>query len=74
MFDEAGNIKIYAKVETNEIHRTLKSFSRDKSPGPDGWSIEVFLFFYELLEKDLGKWWKGLRFGERYRGKPARDT
>ena len=35
------------------IEATLKSFKRDKSPGPDGWPVEFFLAFFDILGKDL---------------------
>ena len=31
----------------------LKSFSKDKSPGPDGWTIEFYLHFFDLVGPDL---------------------
>jgi len=31
----------------------LKSFSKDKSPGPDDWTIEFYLHFFDLIEVDL---------------------
>jgi hypothetical protein len=31
----------------------LKAFSKDKSPGPDGWTVEFFLHFFELVGEDL---------------------
>jgi len=36
-----------------ELEGTLKWFKKDKSPGPDGWPVEFYLAFLELLGKDL---------------------
>jgi hypothetical protein len=36
-----------------EILAALKSFSLDKSPGPDGWTVEFYLHFFDLVGKDL---------------------
>jgi len=31
----------------------MKSFKRDKSPGPDGWMIEFLIHFFDLIKDDL---------------------
>jgi hypothetical protein len=36
-----------------EISAALKSFSKDKSPGPDGWTVEFYLHFFDLVGQDL---------------------
>eukprot|EP00253_Pinus_taeda_P027341 PITA_27341 len=36
-----------------ELEATLKWFKKDKSPGPDGWTIEFYLAFFDLLGNDL---------------------
>ena len=36
-----------------EIEGALKSFKKDKSLGLDGWHVEFFLHFFELVGKDL---------------------
>ena len=42
-----------SKVTLLEIERALKSFKKDKSPGPDGFPVEFFLAFFDLLGDDL---------------------
>eukprot|EP00253_Pinus_taeda_P005605 PITA_05605 len=37
----------------DELHGVLKAFSKDKCPGPDGWTIEFFLHFFDLIKQDL---------------------
>ena len=37
------------------MEAALKSFKKDKSSGPDGWPIEFYLAFFDLLEPDLVK-------------------
>jgi hypothetical protein len=32
-----------------EVSDALKSFSKDKSPGPDGWTVEFYLHFFDLV-------------------------
>jgi len=32
---------------------TLKGFSASKIPGPDGWTVEFFLSFFDLMGNDI---------------------
>jgi hypothetical protein len=36
-----------------DIESILKGFTKDKIPGPDGWTVEFFLHFFELVGDDL---------------------
>jgi hypothetical protein len=36
-----------------ELQIALKSFSLDKSPGPDGWTVEFYLHFFDLVGTEL---------------------
>jgi hypothetical protein len=36
-----------------ELLGILKEFAKDKSPGPDGWTSEFFLSFFDLVGQDL---------------------
>jgi hypothetical protein len=36
-----------------ELLEVLKGFKKEKSPGPDGWSVELFLHFFDLMGQDL---------------------
>jgi hypothetical protein len=40
-------------VSKDEIYEILRGFAKDKSPGPDGWTVEFFLSFFELVGQDL---------------------
>jgi hypothetical protein len=51
--EEAG--KIGELVSLNEIKSILESFAKGKSPGPDGWTVEFFLAFFDFIGKDLLK-------------------
>lgn len=42
-----------ALVTMGEIEGVLKWFKKDKIPSPDGWPIEFYLHFFELLGRDL---------------------
>jgi hypothetical protein len=39
-----------AKVKKGEMKNVVHSFQKDKSLGPDGYPIEIYLGFYEMLE------------------------
>lgn len=43
------------EVILGELKATLKWFKRDKSPSPDGWSVESYLAFFDILGQDLLK-------------------
>jgi hypothetical protein len=36
-----------------EILKVIKGFTKKKSPGPDGWSVKLFLHFFHLMGNDL---------------------
>ena len=38
-----------SSVTISEVEMALKTFKRDKAPGPDGWLVEFYLNFFDLL-------------------------
>jgi len=42
-------------MKSSELESMLKWFKKDKSLGPDGWTIEFYLAFYDLLGQDMLK-------------------
>jgi hypothetical protein len=36
-----------------ELWEILKHFAKDKIPGPDGWTVEFFTQFFEVVGDDL---------------------
>ena len=36
-----------------KLEVVLKGFKKDKSPGPDGWPVEFFLAFFDLMGGNL---------------------
>ena len=42
-----------SQVSLKEIELSLKSFKKDRSPGPDGWPVEFYLYFFDLLGPTL---------------------
>jgi len=53
--DEDSYEELNSLITIGELEGTLKWFKKDKSPGPDGWCIEFFLAFYDLIGTDLLK-------------------
>jgi len=50
---EEDNRMLMEEIEEVELGRVLHSLQKDKSPGPDGWPIEFYTGFYDLLGLDL---------------------
>lgn len=40
-------------VTLEEIESILKLFAKDKSPGLDGWTVEIFSAFFDIMGRDL---------------------
>lgn len=53
--DHQTNESLMQKISAAKLLSTLKTFQRDKSPGPNGWPIQFYLGFYDLLGMDLLK-------------------
>ena len=51
--DEGGNLDLMKEVSEEELKQVMGSFQKDKSPGPDGWTIEFFLDLFEILGRDI---------------------
>eukprot|EP00253_Pinus_taeda_P020940 PITA_20940 len=47
--------ELQKEVTMVELEATLKWFKKDKSPGPNGWTIEFYLAFFDILGNDLLK-------------------
>jgi hypothetical protein len=44
---------LFRPVESTELKAVLSFFKRDKSSGPDGWTVEFFSHFFDLVGGDL---------------------
>lgn len=51
--EEIDNGNLMEEVSKEELKEVLHSFQHDKSPGPDGWTIEIYLGFFELVGEDI---------------------
>lgn len=60
-----GHFPRFAELDTEEdfikpftmgeLEGTFKWFKKDKSSGPDGWSVEFYLAFFDIIGPDLIK-------------------
>eukprot|EP00253_Pinus_taeda_P018951 PITA_18951 len=51
--DPVEGDELIKAVSLEELEHTLKWFKKDKSLGPDGWSIEFYLAFFDITGEDL---------------------
>ena len=51
--DEEHLEDLNAPVTMGEIEGVLKWFKKDKILGPDGWTIEFYLTFFDIISKEL---------------------
>jgi hypothetical protein len=64
--DQIATVRLYPRMTTEEevlrleipctkeeILEVLWGFTKDKSPGPDGWTVEFYLHYFDLLVEDL---------------------
>jgi hypothetical protein len=53
MVSDEELVALEKPVSEKEVLEVLKGFPKEKILGPDGWSVEFFIFFYDLVAKDL---------------------
>jgi hypothetical protein len=64
--DQIAMVRLYPRLVTEEevlllenlctkeeVREVLRGFTKDKSPGPDGWTVEFILHFFDLIIGDL---------------------
>ena len=51
--DQEAEDLLMKPVTLQELEDTLKWFQRDKSPGLDGWPIEFYLAFFDVMGQDI---------------------
>ena len=52
-FDKSDCVVIRSEISSNGVLEVLKCFGKDKSPGPNGWSVEFFLHFFYLMSDEI---------------------
>ena len=73
MFNESDAKVIGSIVSLNELKFTLAVFQKSKSSGPNGWTLEFFEYFVDLVGpnikeaiKEIQYQWKNYQINECY--------
>ena len=53
LFTREEGLDLGKEINLEEIKKFLQNFAKDKSLGLDGWTVELFLAFFDILGKDL---------------------
>jgi hypothetical protein len=53
--EEDENCALMEEIKEDKLKEVLQSFQKDKSPGPDIWTLAFFLVLYKVIGKDLLK-------------------
>jgi hypothetical protein len=53
LVNEEGLMLVEKQCTKEEVLEVLRGFKKDKSPSPEGWTMEFFLFFFDLVADDL---------------------
>lgn len=53
MFNDEEGMDIFRDVTLQDVENTLHGFAKDKSPGPDGWTVEIFIHFFDIMGEDI---------------------
>lgn len=51
--DQDAEEQLMRLITLQELEDTLKWFQKDKSPGQDGWPIEFYLDFFNIMGQDI---------------------
>jgi hypothetical protein len=52
---------LYSLILLGELKEVLSMFKLDKSPGPNGWTVEFFVHFFDMVAGDLLEMVEALR-------------
>ena len=48
-FDDEDKDYVGKQVNLKEVDEALKLFKKEKIPGPDGWTVDLFLHFFYIM-------------------------
>jgi len=53
MFYDGKNDSLFQPITKEELLGVMNAFKKDKCPGLDGWTIEFFIHFFDIIKQDL---------------------
>lgn len=53
IFNDEKNDELFKPITEEELLGVMKAFKKDKCPGPDDWTIEFFIHFFDIIKLDL---------------------
>lgn len=53
MLHESENDIMGRLVTIEELNSVLHACAKEKSPGPDGWGVELYIHFFDLMSQDV---------------------
>jgi hypothetical protein len=56
--EEIERLALEGSCTKEEIQGVLKGFAKDKSHGPDGWTVEFFLLYFDLVGMIFLRLWR----------------
>ena len=55
LFTPEEEVNVGKRIDLTKIQEVLKFFAKDKSQGPDDWTMKIFFHFFELMGEDIHK-------------------
>jgi len=59
---------MYKEIPKSKLHDILSSINKDKNLRPDGWTMKLFLGFFDLLGDDLPRVVEEVKLTEKVLG------
>jgi hypothetical protein len=53
MLEQDDNREFFKEISLEELCGALDTFQKRQNSGPDGWTIDFYRYFFELVGKDL---------------------
>lgn len=53
LINENQNKELFREITVENVKKATFQLNPDKTPGPDGFSMDFFQFFWDIIEQDL---------------------